>query len=1053
MKSIGRDPQFQRIRGYLESSVAAGGAQARGRQVHISVGAPDGGGLSTFMDDVKELVGEMGGFEPILVTVESSESPETELFAVQKDVAKKAGLPIPPRFEIQGLFKACDAFLEKTGDQIVLLIDAAAALQAIHDKPDLRERAKNNRLLYVLRYMGTAMQDLLPRIALVVAWNSDFPGQSSQWDAQDVVQRYYPTIWLRSHFDESDPWPTYRRVLEAHGVKVDADYPGFCRSGIPVGIVVEELRRNQQALNGNFLLTLVRDNKRASGSSDAPLDDDILIALCLRDDQIGQSDALWERIERLPTRQRYVHALGNGLYGATGELYESIGTHPKTVMLALEERVRSRLGERDPSLAEDLIQGIAQATDVALAVPPEAREGFYYARLSLDKSRHRPEGSSKMSVEVYVTVADELPAAMFQEILGDIVEISETPGAWAKRSVLAMAIHHDGLLQPLARQIQRVAEEGRNSERIKTFIAPGQGKQASVAPLVTHELAAPAFTQAAYRLADPAYTDVPHLEDSVKRIPTHFKSVLNMWPALTAQSLNPRLLTLFYTHSYEELTQDDIAKHLDVAKSEARDLLKSARALGIVSGKAQSGRWNYSSDQLLERLFAAARESGTVDPKILHDSFFLDDSKWSTIAGTLKHGYGDFFELDEGQLTPKPVMPHLQRRAIELLQQAESLCNDLDAAGNAQQAEHFRNQLRDPRAIFTDADEDAIIEVNNASEVVVVCTASLTSALNLVNEERASLRAQLAEVSTIINAAPNSHDSDLEKRRVDFRTDVSDAAEQDLPLERMTKLIQSTQTLAEELKAIDRDRGRNQASAKRHLAEAQRIKELIGAAQQGVSTLSNTATQNRVLKETNQAIAKHRSISETLRGFASQHPEDSTATVSDQLLEISDRISELKDNLHGIERSIQAEQRTRRKPSPHPEPKPATTIVGPHTTSGDDKPPTDASPENGPAIDTDPPEKPERNPEPKSGAQPTVIEGGTDGGGFPNGDPDEGSDSPTSPPDEVVPTIDNPEPATGPGEPGTGNTVEHTFTSHQIDKLAELIQLGTEIISVKIEAE
>lgn len=939
MKSIGREKELERVIRYLQSSLDEGGSAARGSQVHISVGAPKGGGLSTFMRDLEEQLYSVEGLRPIRVEIGDSENPEKELLSVQGALAEEADLERAAVFGINELFSACNAYFAKTRSQVALLIDAGDALDAIHDDPDLRSSAKRNRLLYILRYMGTLMQDQLPRLCAVVAWSDRFPPRSSDWDAQDVVQRYYPTVWLRPHFGLKDPWPTYREILEAGDIEVEGNYPGFCRADIPVGDVLEQLRSSRQRkLTGARLLSILSEQPGAPAITNIPLPEEVLIALCLSDETIAPGEPHWESIERLPARDRYVTAVGDSRYGATSELYESVGTKPSSVVLALEERIRSRVEDRDETLVGELVRGLVRVLGVELLGDPEERDGFCHAQFRLDDTQLRPSGSRRMTVDVYATLAEELPAEMRQEVTRDIGNIAATPGGWANRCVLALSLQQDAHSHRLRMGVREASANGRITRSLKHWESKLGSREASVAGLISHQVDVNDFIHACYKLADPAHSELRHLEEVGKSIRSHFNSIQKRWPAITHAAINPELLSYLCAHSYEDLSIDDIAAALNIPKTQASERIKSARSLGILPEERRVVRWSYSADTFLEKLIAISERDGSVTAEKLHPDFFFDDSSWIDIAAALAHGYGDFFELTDTRLTPKSALPALERRATALLAAAKRACEALTSAGDSDASDRFGEQIQSLDAEITAADGAA--ELHKAAQGVARLSGQISANLALVDKRRHALTERLSGLASSLEQRSNSGEPSIEERRQAVLSRLAKLSESKPRLDELSDLIGSIENLSSDYEAADLARSRNQATARRALDEARQVDSVRRKICDSLSDSRLSAPLVGELEAESRALSE---VEQEVDGIAREHPDEPPDVTAAKLGNLRARLGYIGDSLGAILQRSRTEVRpvrpSTRTPDHPAEPEPGESyrsrpVTGPGVDSG-----------------------------------------------------------------------------------------------------------------------
>ncbi len=755
MKSIGREPALQDLLLQIGRAFDDDGAFRRGRKVHVSVSAPARGGLSLFLTDVEKRLEQDQRVTPILVQVDDSQNPDAALLPMLRDLARSAGCDEPRSFELHTLFSVCADLARGGGRVPVLLLDVGEALGHVEANAALRREASRNQLLDLLRTLGTLMVDHDAKLITVVGWRSSFPPISPQWEADDVVQRFYPSIVLRPHFDLDDStqtWSFYQQVLEREGITVDGSYPGFCRSMIPVGEVVQQAReREVSRVDGAFLLeTLFREPRVDKSLRDEGFDQNMLIDLCLRDQAIAPDDDRRQLIERSGIRA-FVIRNDEGHLVASGDLYGRLGLHPPHALLSLEEKTRFRFSqERDPDLCADIIRGYAAEMEANELEVPEMRGAFAAARLKVLNARYLPPTFPSLVVDVFCCLEDPLPDELVQSLGERAQKIENQEGGLATGVILLLTPHEE------ARVVARRVAKG-DEDRLVTL--RGSAQTRILPGLRVENITEAHAVQAVCRIVDPS-AGGKNLEQSARCLQRHYSDLQFPLPRLAPEDFSHQVVLQLRRNAYKSVQLSKLREACGISVGRLNDVRRRLGALGVVPvARGNEAEWTYKTDELLRVLMKHAGPGLRAE---LHNHYIFARDEWLALAKNLAAEYGDFLLLDKATLTVKSAVPWLQARAKGLVDEVMRRIDALEVQTEDSSAPKLRKDCESIERAIDAAGED---------QLDALCT-GLVDLLGQAEEEQrrvgkrgAELREAVREHRAQLKEKADSGISDLERER------------------------------------------------------------------------------------------------------------------------------------------------------------------------------------------------------------------------------------------------------------------------------------------------
>ncbi|RKG74221.1 hypothetical protein D7W79_23465, partial [Corallococcus exercitus] len=930
MRSIGRDKELKQVIDQIERRVdsqghliTSPGATSVGSQVHISVEAPPRGGLSLFLDDVRETLARRPGLYPVLVTVSDSARPQEALRSALEDIARAAGVPPPSDTTNLSLFQLCEQLWESQKRVVVLMLDVTQALEQLHGNESLRQKAPSNALLQRLRILANDMEDKQPKLATIVGWRSDFRERSIEWKAQDVEMRYYPHITLWPDFKQENAWPLFESILRAQGyTEIDGQYPGFCRTGLTVGDILEQLQKTgARRVDGQLLLSTLTRKKPLEPDA-AALPTNLLVALCLQDAWIGSSHPLNEKISS-PAVRPFVNPerneQGEVFYVANEDLYQAAHVLPSRFLISTVRDHQRRFEDREPEFALDLLAGLPPAlTGVAAPQAPQNLGG--YAKLEFDLPPELvPAGLREMKVTAYCTLASEISNDLKTDIIAQLNATESTPSSRATQCVLVM--HSEAGLDS---QLHSAVLSSPRPDNWRTLqLKKGRNIKDEVAALCTIDIKAEHATELAFKKVDPSRSSKELAAHLQRQIKSRFTSLLGKYPALESHYFDgqhlPRLMVESHTFVDISTSGDDV--------SEAT--LKALENLQVVERKVKKElRWSFQQDVLLKNLLEHVQQAPKTVSEQLSESYTFDPRNWPPIAAALATAYSDFLDLQGTTLRARPPEAPLIQRVRTAFTRLEPLLQelrDLSAQSKAVTLEKEWEQLEAQLASARD-----IPSIEQLCEETLALAVKGNRAVEETRERRDKLMEQL-----------QSAYDDLERRAPDpslsaLRSDLSKKAKQ--LLAKQPPLLGELEELQ---RGFDHYRTRARESQEKlqaNLQDASRLRQQLQARR---TTLENLERQVAALewgpedrtRETLEGIRQQLWGLDSRIGEEKKHPSIPPDEREQELISIRTTLDMLNSQLQELSRRMQAPHRS---PAPKPalgrpqappvnaEPKPST---------------------------------------------------------------------------------------------------------------------------------
>ncbi|KFE70254.1 hypothetical protein [Hyalangium minutum] len=853
MRSIGREKELERVLAQIARRVDAQGnritspaATSMGSQVHISVEAPPRGGLSLFLEDAKETLAQRPGLYPVLVTVQDSSRPQDALRLALEEIARAAGVPHPSDTTNLSLFQLCEQLWESQKRVAVLMLDVTQALEQLHGNESLRQKASSNALLQRLRILVNDMEDKQPTLAAIVGWRNDFRERSIEWKAQDVEMRYYPHITLWPDFKQEDAWPLFESILRAQGyTNIDGHYPGFCRTGLTVGDILEELKQTgAHRVDGPLLLSTL-NRKKPLEQDVATVPSDLLVALCLQDARIGPSHPLHEKISS-PAVKPFVNPerteQDEVVYVANEDLYRAAHVLPNRFLISTVRDYQRRFEDRDPEFALELLAGLPPAlTGVAAPEVPQKLGG--YAKIAFNlPSDLVPPGLKEMRVTAYCTLASEISNDLKTDLIAQLNATESTPLSRATQCVLVL---HSEAGQD-SQLHAAVLSSPRPDWRILQ-LKKGRLTKDEAAALCTIDIKAEQATELAFKKVDPSRQSKDLSTYLQRQIRTRFNSLLGKYPALDSQAFDgqhlPRLMVESHTFVDLATSGDDVSE----------TAIKVLENLQVVERKTRKELcWAFEKDMLLKNLLDRASHAAGNLSEEMSRLYTFDPRNWPSIAAALATAYSDFLEPQGSTLREKPPQNSLTQRVRIAFTRLDPLLQelrDLSAQGKAVTLEHEREEL-----------DSQLTSAQNISSIELICEETLA----LVEKGKRAVEETQERRDQLVTQLQSDY-NELERRAPDpslsnMRSELSKKAKQILArqpplLAELEEIQRSFETYRAKARAV-------QEKLQTNLQDAALLRQHIQARR---TTLENLEKQAAALD----GEAHHR-IQEALRSIHQQ---------------------------------------------------------------------------------------------------------------------------------------------------------------------------------------
>jgi hypothetical protein len=915
MRSIGRESELKAVMAEVSRRLDVDGKLVErglgGRQVHISVSAPHLGGLSLFLEDIRDELALHRGVLPILQHLEKPNEPDADFDAILKTLAEHGGGPIEGA-GIAPLFAACDKVWKDRHLLPVLILDASSAIDQIQSVEALRHAAVKSPLLQRLRILGTAMEDQEPKLVVIVGWHDNFPTLSSAWRAQDIVQRFFPSIVLWPDFQNENPWPIFRQILEPH-FTVEDDYPGFCRAGIPVGAVIARGKEKKKAaIDGALLYDLLR-NKGEIPTEVRNLRSDTVIALCLQDAQIGEGHPLVGHV-RSPAFRPYVEVTENG-YVANEDLYSALGLRPRHVIVARDRQIRNRFEEADAKLADELAQAIPSVVNA----PGEVVTRDTYSVCELQPLPTWTEGRP-IRVTALVSLNRTVPSELRTEIVSRLKAIEADPVSRGRD--LLVFVHRDqGLGAQLTRSV--LAEE---SFEPRTFaVREGRVPVPKAVALASVEIDVEHVIEGIVAKLDPALGAKRFRDQLANAVKRHFRQAAESYPSFSKQILEcPALPMLIgdarrWRRTGENLSAKDVDSLVALKVLERRD-------------SDDAVRWSYSGDGFLANVLAGISDA-TPLRDYLSERYLYDVASWPSIAPAIASAWCDYLTLDRGELRVKPAGNALSRRVAALEQAVESSLGRLEAFGAVPELAEFVQDLKRLNAKRKKANAN---ELESICDDLINLESRATKATETWQGKRQERRVALVASLEKLKKA-RSRDTALESRRVAVLADAERfVGNEDGAYSEANTLVDEVDELLGQIDAADRQREANSRAMQRIRQQLEALNGRVGKLELRIDALSERQGYDKLAIDLKSAASGLAAIDTMLRSLEKR--DESSAEQGQALSKLNAELAQLEFTLSEIGERV---ARLERKPS-STKPPPAT-VAGTSSVHVTPKPVTSAA--------------------------------------------------------------------------------------------------------------
>lgn len=833
--------------------------------VHISVVSPPRGGLSIFLEDIKDELEVMASCLPVRIQFESTDKWLDLLSAELRKVAEVTGVTAPPQYSIDDLFELAKA-IANNGRLLVLIIDAGKAIASIEGDENWRGRESQNTFLQWLRSLVTRATDQEPPLATVVGWRTEFLEASRGWQCHDVVQRYFPSIPLYSDFQLTDAWPVYEAILKDKSIRVEnGPFPGFPRTQIPIGSLVDATRND--FIDQNSLLLLMRQT-RAFGSITQGIPDDLLIRLCLKDGLISLDDPILANDPLKARLRQTTNPTENGLI-ANDLLYSALGMHPPQYRASLIQQLGTRFQERDPTLAYDVLEMMGKALAIRGGYVPENCGSYSKLTLSLPASL-RPPGSSRVSVDIFCSLERQVPKELLEVLFEELEKIEQNSESMTSRLLLVACgdpTTEENIKKPLAEHA--IKTEGR-------WTPVGTGRRAvaaCVGSLSMDELEDLAITSmggsAVRANAAPQFLD--------RVLSDHYKLVLP--PPVLSEDLDAFGASEIVTRPFEIIRRSSLVGNLSLEASTR--LIRAGILTKQVSAQVS---WDPTEDKFLNAL---SKCQPAADPYlVVAKRFWIDREAWNTLVASAAEAYSSsYLRVSPGRpeeiLTPAALGTRLTAIQVEITEASQSL--------PVEDRQPFTDQVIQLQGlgITGNLDETRLKEGILAGQKAI-------SRIQLLIEERAQERTQLeGEIHKLITdlGTRTTLDYELQRRKEDLLRSTMEHL-------RGTSTASSLKTCRDQLKALGRVFDQNLQQSKATEIQINRIDILLRNIESRISRndSENPSIQTR-LKSIQESVHNLRTILESARVEQSD-----TQAQADAVKDLDNQVVSLELKLKDAER-------------------------------------------------------------------------------------------------------------------------------------------------------
>ena len=668
MKTIGREKQFDEI-----ISILLDMQSGKNSKVHISVIAPVRGGLSTFLVDLLDKSSTQDNHKllPFYAEIKNGldvnavEEPFTNLY---KLVCQKIGINLEFDGLISTLLGACDQLQEKK-ILPVLILDVAEGIREINKSSTSLDQSKHAPLLNRLRSLVNLLNDQDSNLAVVCGWNDVFRGYCGDWAAGDVWQRFSPQFVLWSDFENKNSWKIYRNIINASAIPVneDCNYPGFPRSGIPVGVILDTVRANVNAVNvdGPFLINLIyeRKNQQLNEFKDVSRHS-ILSQLLLEDKALS-----YDQIKDFPWLKAYTDITPEGLYVATEQFYSAWEIEPAHSLVSLERQTKQDFEIRPDEIVVDVANGVSQLLFKSNNDIQKIDEYCHFKSSNLQGTFENEEWKP-IEATVVVWLGREESDQLFQFIASKLNEYETSSNRTPHSKVLIFVHRSDYPANNLGGRLHSAVQDEANVKKV-TY----RGLENNVASQKTFpasfcnvRVSLNDVTQLRYLSRDPQRKSDELFSAFSSQFKKHYEHIIRTFPKLSPDMFNPPiLLPKLILNSFFAFSTEDLAEQINQSVANTKRLLTKLSKADIIQEKNGNWVWEPFTDKLMETI---------KNNNKLEDSFFVINSK--KLRRDIAECYGvNLITLDQENLKTQSFLNFLDIRVLALKTEFDSMKEQL----------------------------------------------------------------------------------------------------------------------------------------------------------------------------------------------------------------------------------------------------------------------------------------------------------------------------------------------------------------------------------------
>jgi hypothetical protein len=894
MQSLNRERELQEILAPLTSVVSGNPTPGNTRVLCRGVSCPPRGGLTIFLDDLAESMRGNARFLPIRLTLAELLHAEAELKSASEVMAGQIGRTGALDGQPETLVSLAESVWQ-SGRLAVLILDASAALTQIRKTDELRDRAGSNRLLIALRALPNLIRHHSASFAVVLGCHDDFLDHAADWGAQDIVQRYR-LVSLWPDFGEAEPWPIYRKILEARGCRVLDDFSGFPRSHLPVGEVLAALNGPGQEVDGPFLLELLARHGKVNKAR--AIDSQLAIALALQDRTLEAADVPLLEAVREPSARWASHPIEGGRYQATTELYESLGISPSRVRLSFAERLRRRFEiDHEPQVAHDVLRGV-RALAGADDVPVESAEEFAATIVPLPDAWRPPNVMVQPSLRVYACIAEALPQSLQDEVQTHVERIERDA---LQTRELVVVLHREPAMGVQLRG--KVAErlKARNTEFINLSSGGARGSRDAPSGLCTVQLIFPVVQGVVSFGLDGELQDdfVDQARNAfASGLRDHYAAVTRFLKSLSPRIFEGQVLSRLIASTPAALTLRELqGVSGGLTLSRVQEIVRGLEGVSAIQKENDGYSWTYASDGLLTQ-FPAGEPRRAVD---LVRRFFFDASNWPHLAESMRVAYSSDLLGGSGDVVEgRDPSPLLESRARGIIRQIDEQKRQLRDAGDLVALGGLASSLEEKRQLL--GGEPDVAKLEQACDGLWKLYRRGSQLLTDVEGRRIAFQSNLSKSADALRKWSEVHDGPLQSARDQLLSELTEAVAIDgVSLVDLTKLQRRVAELQQQHKAETHLRESNVQIA---VQLAERCRRLL-------NRLDALSTEDAGLSDRRAKLKDKLNQAKDAIGDAKQHPAVAGEFRSKQLDALSIDIEDARKNLHqlGIENAAVHAQR------------------------------------------------------------------------------------------------------------------------------------------------